>query len=142
MSDEQDKRGAPGNRTIQVDALTDVELIENAALREAVSSDESEEGPAAAPPPLPPRSSLAGAPAATPAKKAGVPWIAIGLTVVITGVLGAAAAHFLVPSAAPAPPAASPPPPATEVRRVITLDDELVISAESTDAGADAGLAE
>jgi hypothetical protein len=136
VSDEEDKRLAPGNRTIQVDALTDVELIESAAAEAAAA----EEGAPAAPPPLPPRTSL---PAAKPeAKPAGVPWLAIAITVVVTGTLGALGAHFLVPAAAPpetpTPPAATPAPTApaapAEVRRV-TLEDEVIISAESPDAG-------
>lgn len=137
MADEEDKRLAPGNRTIQVDALTDVELLENAEGRD--DAEPAAEG--AAPPPLPPRTSLKATPPAT--KPAGIPWLAIAVTVVITGGLGALGAHFLVPApaapAAPAPaaaptPAPEPPAPPAEVRRV-TLDDEVIISAESPDAG-------
>ncbi len=93
-----------GNRTIQIDALTDVQLVAIEHDVEAVS---------AAPPPLPRRP--------TGPSRARV----IGLTALasFTGLaLALLAVHFLFPILFPAPP------PAPTVRRV-TLDEELVIRA-------------
>jgi hypothetical protein len=138
MAEDEDKRAAPGNRTMQIDALPDIELIDNAI---ADAKARSEAGDPAAPPPLPPR---AGGPA--------VPWLVIAVTVVVTGGLGALGAYSLVPAAAPTvpaaaapapPPAATPAPPSdeapadeapAEVHRV-TLEEEVVIGVEAPDAG-------
>jgi hypothetical protein len=141
MAEEQDKRAAPGNRTMQIDALPDIELIDN-AVADAKARSEAASSPMA-PPPLPPR---AGPPR--------VPWLVIGVTVVVTGGLGALGAYFLVPAAAPpaALPAAAAPPPSeapsagpsggeapvgeapAEVNRV-TLEEEVLIGIEAPDAG-------
>lgn len=139
MAEDQDKRAAPGNRTMQIDALPDIELIDNAV---ADAKARTEAGASIAPPPLPPR-----------AGRPGVPWLVIGVTVLVTGGLGALGAYLFVPAAAPAPPvpaaAAAPPEAApteaapteapggeapTEVNRV-TLEDEVLIGIEAPDAG-------
>ena len=95
-----------GNRTIQIDALTDVQLVPTEHDVESVS---------AAPPPLPRRP--------TGPSRARV----IGLTALasLTGLaLALLAVHFVFPILFPAPPPAAAP----TVRRV-TLDEELVIRA-------------
>lgn len=119
MDDDERKApgGAAGNRTIQIDALTDVELVDHHA---AEDDDGSNAGEAAvvgrAPPPLPPKQR-------SPLKVAGLTIVAV-----VTGALCALGiVHFLLPSSAPTT-AGTPPSdaPAPAVRRV-QLDDELVI---------------
>lgn len=108
MSDEK----APPNRTIQIDALTDVQLVDHH--EELVVSRR--------PPPLPPR-------------KPNL--LVLALVVVVTGLLGAVAAHFLLPEVAPAPAPSAVDPPA-EVIREVPLDEAFMIHAGSDP---DAGLA-
>lgn len=118
MDDEESVPRAAPNRTIQIDALTDVQLVDNEEDAPLISR---------APPPLPPR-------------KPPSVWL-MGGVVVITGVLGALGAHFLIPSApvsAPPPPAA----PAEEAVRHVPLGEDFVILAgpEPADTEPDAGL--
>ncbi len=117
MGDEEEKPKAEASdgRTIRIDALTDVELLDHAA---AVDDDDERESaaPAAAPPPLPKKAP----PARTGLKIAGIV-VALG-----AGVLCALAiVHFVfpAPAAPPAPEAAASP---AAVRHV-HMDDELVI---------------
>jgi hypothetical protein len=122
-----------GNRTIQIDALTDVQLVDAASESDVEGDAETS---SAAPPPLPPKR------AAEPAGPSR--GRAIGLTLVAV-VLGTAFAlaivHFVFPT--PPPPAAttvtaatvaSPPtPPASTTVRRVQLDEELVIRAGGGD---------
>lgn len=118
MDDEESVPRAAPNRTIQIDALTDVQLVDN-----------EEEAPliSRAPPPLPPR-------------KPPSVWV-LGGVVVITGVLGALGAHFLIPPAPVAVPAAPPPAePAEEAIRHVPLSEDFVILANEPASEPDAGL--
>lgn len=113
--------GAPANRTIQIDALTDVELVDS-------HGDEPEEDPlpSRAPPPL-------------PRKQAASPMRTVGLTLlaITAGAMFAlAVVHFVFPSppppvaaASPTTPASAPEPvaPAPRAMRQLRLDDEFVI---------------
>jgi hypothetical protein len=121
VDDEESVPRAAPNRTIQIDALTDVQLVDNEEDAPLISR---------APPPLPPR-------------KPPSVWL-LGGVVVITGVLGALGAHFLIPSApvsAPPPPA-EPAAPAEEAVRHVPLGEDFVILAgpEPADTEPDAGL--
>jgi hypothetical protein len=121
-SSGDDKPAAPVPQgTIQIDALTDVQLIDQLA-----SESSESEAPVAVskPPPL-------------PKKKPAPIGRTIGLTLlaaIVGGSLAFAAVHYLFPSppvAAPvapvvAPPASAPPTTAPAVRRV-TLDDEPIV---------------
>lgn len=116
MDDDEGAPKAAPNRTIQIDALTDVQLVDN----------EEDEAPliSRAPPPLPPR-------------KPPSLWL-LGGVVVITGVLGALGAHFLIPSAPVSvpPPPAEPAEPAEEAVRHVPLGEDFVILASpEPDAG-------
>ncbi len=122
MDDEESVPRAAPNRTIQIDALTDVQLVDNEEDAPLISR---------APPPLPPR-------------KPPSLWL-LGGVVVITGVLGALGAHFLIPSApvsVPAPPPAEPAEPAEEAVRHVPLGEDFVILAGPAEPAAepDAGL--
>lgn len=138
MADDDDSAAAPPaaghpNRTMQIDALTDVQLVDNADDAAEPDAEEAAPVPGRAPPPLPPSKKR------SPAAMVG----GFALVVVVTGGLGALGAHFLVPpAAAPAPVAvASPPPPAAEPEpemRHVRLDDEFVIGGPAPDAGAPA----
>lgn len=134
-----DERKAP-NRTIQIDALTDVQLIENAA-----------EG-ASVPPPLPRRAT-----AAEPPPRSGARTLGLTLVAVIAG--GAFAylvMHVLMPQAPPAPPhptvtpstiatpvpaPATPDPEAPAAVHRVQIDEELVIHAADPSAPADPAAA-
>lgn len=103
-----------GNRTIQIDALTDVQLVPTEHDVESVS---------AAPPPLPRRT-----PAPSRARVIGL----IALASLAGLVLALLAVHFLFPTIFPAPPPASAPPASAPTVRRVTLDEELVIHAGDT----------
>jgi hypothetical protein len=116
---EDEDRKPVGNRTIQIDALTDVELVDHHRPDAAADDDEA---PIAgrAPPPL-------------PRKAPRPPSLArnIGLTVIAlaTGVVFAlGVVHFLFPSV-PTTAATTAPPTGPEVRH-LQLDEELVIRAD------------
>ncbi len=124
--DERKGPGAAGNPTIQIDALTDVQLIDHAADAGGAGDDV----PAVSvPPPLPRRTS--------PAPRSNARALGLTLLAVIAGL---AFAFFVmevllpatppVPASAASPPTSSPPPPSSVVRRV-DLDEELVIHAGS-----------
>ena len=115
-------RGEPANQTIQVDALTDVQLVEH-------GEDGNDAGVVSrAPPPLPQKRS---------AEPSRARVIALMLVAVAAGTaIALGLVHFLLPSAPPpttfaapttvtAPPPSAPPPTLRHVR----LDDELVIRA-------------
>lgn len=120
------------SQTVQVDALADVELVDNDP--EEGAEPPSEAPVVSMPPPLPKR----------PQRSPVVMGLGFVGVVVVMGGLGALGAHFLVPAAAsPTPPvvapvAAAPPAaaeaPAPEVRHV-RLDDEFVIGGPEPDAG-------
>lgn len=124
---DHDPTAGEANRTIQVDALADVELLDQ---DESAESDAPPPlGPAAAPPPLPYRRPSV---------------IILVVVVLLAGALGAAGA-YLIPStepevvAAPAPaeaaaPAAPEAPPEEEVVRHVPLDEAFIIRFDE-DAG-------
>jgi hypothetical protein len=117
--DEKSEEPA-SNRTIQVDALSDVQLVDSVES----STDEQVDSPAvSAPPPL-------------PRKRPPMPMSRIlGLTllaIVAGGGLGFVAIHFLFPApppasvVAPTPTVAPPPSEPPRVRRVVLGDDEVI----------------
>lgn len=119
---DDDPTAANANRTIQVDALADVELLDQ------------EESAAGAPP------ALAAAPPPLPYRRPSV--IILFVVVLIAGALGAGGA-FLIPSAepevlaAPATPATPTAPersPEDEVIRHVPLGEEFIIRFDE-DAG-------
>ena len=113
-------RGEPANQTIQVDALTDVQLVEH---------DEDMGVVSRAPPPLPPKRSAEPSRARVfallvVAVAAGTA-IALGLVHFLLPSAPAPTATFAAPTTVAAPPPSAPPPTIRHVR----LDDELVIRA-------------
>jgi hypothetical protein len=125
---DDDERIPPGNagtnRTIQIDALTDVQLVDQVADGD---DGESDEAPVAvsAPPPLPPKRTVE--PRST------------GRTVMLTlvavaagGLFAFAIVHFVLTPAPPPAPAEVAAPETPRVHRV-QLDEELVIHAPSPD---------
>lgn len=133
-SSGDDEREPPANGTIQVDALTDVQLVDDVLAASRAREEEEEtsgDAPATSlPPPLPRKP-----PTTEPAPSNNGRAIALTLLAAIVGAgLAFAAVHYLFPSPTAAPTVSAPPPytaatSATPHR--VTLDDELVIHAGS-----------
>jgi hypothetical protein len=123
VADHDSDAPPPSSQTIQVDALSDVELLDQGA-------EPGEPPNVSSPPPLPRK------PKGASSARRAVELLAV---VIVTGALGAVGAHFVAPSApapAPPPPAAAPPPVIEPEINHVILDEGLVIRAEP-----DAGLA-
>ncbi len=114
------------NRTIQVDALTDVQLIDQAADADDSESEDAV-GAGRAPPPLPPKR--------TAPRSTGRTVLLTLFAVMAGGLFAFAVVRFVsepAPTSAPTPPstAIAAPAEAPHVHRV-QLDEELVIHAPS-----------
>ncbi len=132
--DSQAPGKAPSHRTIQIDALTDVEIVDHGTDEGGEEGGEDEAAApqvGRAPPPLPPKEG------ASPSmgKIVGLAFIAL-----VVGALGVLAAHFAFPPAAPtAPPAVAAAPPEASAPasvRQVHMAEELVIRADE-EPGAD-----
>jgi hypothetical protein len=109
--DEPKAPGGAANRTIQIDALTDVQLVDDHPDEPVVSR---------APPPLPPKQA--------PGPSRARAFALTGLALVLGVVAALGVVHFLLP-APPAATAPAPTAPSTGAVRRVQMDDEFVIRA-------------